>query len=219
MAGEFESVPLLYPVFNLIPNENPLSDSGKWGPDGDRPPLMAGSDGLSIHGSVEFVVNGSLYVEKAFVGPIKEAYACTPDPDLGAALESQRVALWTDPNARTGYSIGHGGGIGQTYFFRKYTSNAFIGIGSTPSREEHPNRLGLRITPTEVQAWGFYIGDTPEWQLISVEADSEHRGPMWCALETEEQGGLNEVSFQCFAGGVPNRTQIYRVVKGLSTGG
>lgn len=208
MPNPFEGVPLAYSDFNDLPSgENPLSDGGRWSNDGDRPPLMVRVGGGSIHGTVEFAVNGSLYVEKVFRGDIIEVYACTPGTGLGAALESQRVALWTNPDARTGYSIGWGGGIGEEFFLRRYDSNAFVGIGGAHTRDDHPDLLGLRITPTEVQAWGNYLG---VWEQVVTAADTTHRGTFWAALETEEQGGIEEVGFSCFGGGIPNRSQFFR---------
>lgn len=211
MPNPFEGAPGIYDDFSHLPSgENPLSDGGRWSNDGDRPPLMVSVGSGSIHGTVEFAVNGSLYVEKVFKGNIIEVYACTPDSGLGAALESQRVALWTNPDNRTGYSIGHGGGIGQEFFLRRYDSNSFVAIGGAHVRDDHPRKLGLRITPTEVQAWGYYEFEIPHWQQVVTAADTTHRGTFWAALETEEQGGIEEVGFDCFNGGIPNRSQFFR---------
>ena len=214
MSEPFQTT--IYRDFNsLVPDENPLSDGGRWSNDGDRPPLKVVDTGGSVHGTVEFAVNGSLYVERVFRGEVVEAYGCTPGTGLGAALESQRVALWVDPDRRTGYSIGHGGGISESYFFRRYDNSAFTGIGGAHSRDDHPEALGLRITPTEVQAWGQYGG---VWELVITAADIAHRGTFWAALETEEQGGIEEVGFTCFGAGVPTRSEFFRLRPALGGG-
>lgn len=208
MPNPFEGVPGIYEDFSgLVPDENPLSDGGRWSSFYINPPLKVLDTGGAIHGSAEFIVNRSLYVEKAFKGNLIEVYACTPGTGLGAALESQRVGLWVDPDNAIGYEIIWGGGISETYFFRRYDAAGFSPIGSAPITDAHPDKLGLRITPTEVQAWGYYSG---VWTLVSTAADMNYRGTFYAALGTEEQGGLEEVSFSCFNGGIPNRSQFFR---------
>jgi hypothetical protein len=219
MAGEFISIPAIYPTFALTPNENPLSDGGKWD-DYGRPPLMVASDGQSIHGTEEFSVNGSYYTEQVFTGSMIEGYGCAPGAGLGAALESQRIfAIIGSPTSFTGYSSGWGGGIGENYFFRRYdggagTFTALPGLVN-PSGAPGPDKLGIRITPTAVEQWmqkSTYNGGN--WFMVRTVADTTYRGATWFALETEEQGGVNEVGWRCFGAGVPNRTQIYRIIRG-----
>ena len=192
--------------------ENPYSDGGKWGQEADRPRLQGGTG--AVAGTQEFVVNGMTYYAQVFYGAIVEAFGCTPDPDLGAALESNRVALWTNPDAPTGYSSGHGGGIGQSYFLRRYNGGGtsdYTGIGDIPNTTNtHPTKLGIRITPTRVEQYGMIGG---VWTLITYAADTTYRGPFYLALETEEQGGINEVSFRCFGAAAVNRQHIYRWLK------
>lgn len=225
MAAPMEGSALIYPTFGgLVPDENPLSDSGRWGSYSTRPPLKVLDSGGAIHGTVEFAVNGSYYRQQSFQGPVIEAYGCRPDSGLGAALESNRiVALIGDPDAYNGYSSGYGGGIGEAYFFRRYDAFSFTGIGDNGAADggvgvggPGPEKLGIRILPDRVQQWGFNSGYSADWFLVQTAFDVTHRGPTFFALETEEQGGLEEVSWTCFAAGVLNRTQIYRVVRGLS---
>ena len=211
----------IYSDFNdLIPNENPLSDNGNWVNLLQRPPLKVNSTATGIHGTVEFAVNGSLYVGKVFNGPIIEAYGCRPESGLGAALESHRiVALIGNPDNYTGYSSGFGGGIGESYFFRMYSSFAFTPIGDNGAADggtgvggARPQKLGIRILPDRVQQWGYHTV-AGGWFLVQTHFGNEHRGPTRIALETEEQGGLSEVSWGCLFGVAPNRTQIYRIVR------
>lgn len=216
MPLPMEATPLLYDSFNLVPGENPLRDSGKWGEYSTRPPLMAHNPtGNSIHGTVEFAVNGSLFKQQVFSGPIIEGYGCTPISGLGAALESNRiVALYGDPNSYAGYSSGYGGGIGESYFFRRYDASgpgSFTSLGEVSGTP--PDKLGIRITPTNEEQWAYYSG---AWHLIQSFSDGTHRGPVRFALETEEQGGIEEVAWTCFHAGVINRTQIYRIVRALA---
>lgn len=213
MPEPFEGVPQLYPDFNdLVPGEDPLSDGGKWTALFNRPPLKVGNSGGYVHGTVEFAVNGSVYIAQAFTGEVVEAYGCAPGAGLGAALESQRVALWTDPTNLVGYSSGYGGGISESYFFRRYDGGAvgnFVDIGGAHSRDDHPDKIGIRVTPNDVEQWGYYSGEG--WVLIQTAVgEMAYRGSFYGSLETEEQGGIEEVGFSCFGGGVPNRQQFFR---------
>lgn len=203
--------PAIYPSFSLTPLENPLSDGGRWRSFATRPPLMASDDGTAIHGTVDFPVCGSVYVEQVFQGPVIEAWGCRPESGLGAALESHRiVALIGNPDAYNGYSWGFGGGIGEEYFMRKYTSGGFTGIGPPVSiSSPRPSKMGIRLTPDAVEGWAYAFG---AWQLIYASGDTSLRGLTFIALETEEQGGTAEVGWTCFGAGAPKRTQIYRYV-------
>lgn len=211
---EMDGARVIYSDFtDLIPGENPLYDGGKWANHPMRPPLMVQSPaGSSIHGTVEFPPNGSIYVAEAFSGPIIEAYACTPNPGLGAAIESQRIlALIGNPYEYTGYLSGYGGGIGENYFMRKYnggTTSSWDNLGGDVGGTR-PDKLGIRLTPTHVEQWAYYGG---VWNLIQSHPDTAHRGTTYFMLETEEQGGTVEVGFTCFGAGIPNKTQIYRWV-------
>lgn len=213
MPEEMEGASEIYSDFeDLIPGENPLSDAGKWGSYSVRPPLMVHDEGGAIHGTVEFAVNGSVYLAQAFRGNVLEAYGCSPGSGLGAALESHRiVALIGDPDAYNGYSSGYGGGIGQEYFFRRYDAFSFTGIGSGPPHNIGPEKLGIRITPTRVEQWSYHSG---AWELIQYANDTTHRGTVYFALETEEQGGIEEVGWVCFGAGIPRRTQFFRWTRG-----
>ena len=209
----FETTPIL-DTFMSYP-ENPYSNGGMWSAGYyNRPPLESEGPGY-VHGTVDFPVNGMAYLRQVFRGDVIEAFGCTPGTGLGAALESQRVALWLgNPDNLVGYLSGHGGGISEFYFFRKYTGGgAFENPdGMTgPITDVHPDKIGIRITPTGVEQWGEIAG---VWTLIQSSTDTDYRGTFYAALETEEQGGTDEVGFSCFGAGVPNRTQIYRVVRG-----
>jgi len=193
------------------PAENPLSDGGRWATYG-RDPLQRGGTG-SIHGTVEFAVNGMYYVVSplTFTGDTIEVWACTPAAGLGAAIETHRIAFWLGtPDSFNGYLSAYGGGISENYFVRRYDGGALTFTGLSETGGTTPEKLGLRITPTVVEQWAYYGS---AWNLIVSHADTTHRGSPWfAALETEEQGGVAEVGFSCFGGGVINRTQIYRYV-------
>lgn len=209
----FEAVPE-FSVFDVAVPENPFSDGGQWSAGyWLRPPLMGGGPGgASVHGTVEFAVNGMYYLPRRFSEPIVEVYGCRDESGLGAALESHRIALYLDPeNLASGYSSGYGGGISQSYFFRRYSFNGDqIGIGDVPaSTDASPEKLGLRITPERVEQWGQISG---VWTLITYAADTLYRGAFYLALETEEQGGINEVGWTCVGAVGKNRTQIYRIL-------
>jgi hypothetical protein len=196
----------IYPSFNLPPGEEPLSDGGRWGPYSVRPQLRASDSGLHIHGTEVFVVNGSYYKQKAYHGPVVSAYGCMLGSGLGAALESNRiVALIGDVDEYNGYSSGFGGGIGQTYFFRRYDNFEFTGIGGGPWTNQAPAKLGIRITPDRVEQWAYFGGPSGEqWYLIQFANDTTYRGPVHFALETEEAGSITEVGWSCFGAGTEN---------------
>lgn len=216
MAG-FDDISEIYADFtDLIPYENPLSDGGNWDAYGRDPLMVAGPEANSIHGSIEFAVNGSYYTTP-FVGDILEAYGCAPQAGLGAALESQRLfAIIGSPTSFNGYSSAYGGGIGENYFFRRYDGSAtsFTALPGAvnPDGRPSPQKLGIRITPTHVQQWAQrdgYNGD--DWFMVREVADTTYRGTTWFALETEEQGGINEVGWRCFGALIDvDVPQIYR---------
>jgi len=225
----------LLPVYPAIgagtfpAGENPLSDGGKWRPYSTRPTLQSKSDGSAIYGTEEFIVNGSVYIGRVFTGSTIEAYGCRPESGLGAALESHRiVALYGDPDAYVGYSSGFGGGITEGYFFRRYDGGTgnFLNAGDWGTiivgdlDPQRPSKLGIRITPSFVEQWGYYtaVGDTTEeWHMVQAVADTAYRGPVWIALETEEQGGTQEVGWTCFYA-ERHRTQFYRWLPSLKAG-
>lgn len=212
---EFDPAPI-YSEFALIPNENPLSDSGRWGPYyGGRPPLMVDGAGTGIHGTVEFAVNGSMYRQQTFRGADVQAYGCRPESGLGAALESNRIVALADPLAYTGFSSGWGGGIGESYFFRKYTNFAFIGIGGPPGLAWEPGgappfpaRLGIRILPDRVEQWAGPEEGMGDMFLVQTHFETIPQIPWYFALETEEQGGINEVAWTCFFAGVKDEPEF-----------
>lgn len=188
------------------PNENPLSDSGRWANYGGRPPLRRVTGGAFP--TVEFPPNGSYWTVDAFRSPC-EAWGCREGGGLGAANESWRIGMWlNDPNLLTGYLALYGGGIGETYVIRRYTNGSFtdlVEVGGSP-----PSRLGIRITPTTVEQWAQVAG---VWALVQFVNDTTYRGVFYVGLELEEQGGINEVWWSCFGGGILNRQHIYRILR------
>lgn len=214
----FERTNVIYPSFDdLIPGENPLRDGNKWREYSTRPPLMVAGPGGSIHGTVEFAVNGSLYKAQVFRGDVVEGFGCRPDSGLGAALESNRIVALSDADAYTGFSSGYGGGIGESYFFRKYTNFAFTAIGDNGAADggvgvggPGPEKLGIRILADRVQQWGFNHFYSDDWFLVQTYFEAIPPTTWRFALETEEQGGIEEVGWTCFGAGVVNRPQFIR---------
>jgi len=221
----FDNTTEIYPDNDFPPGENPLSDGGKWY-SWARFPLQSKGDGSAIIGTEEFAVNGSMYVAETFNGNIIEAYGCRPESGLGAALESHRIVALTDPVSYVGYSSGFGGGITESYFFRKYSGSTgtwddIAGDVIVDFDPQRPSKLGIRITPSTVEQWGFYtaVGDTTEdWHLVQYSNDTSIRGTFYIGLETEEQGGVNEVGWTCFGAQVIRRTQFYRWLPSLKAG-
>jgi hypothetical protein len=68
---------------------------------------------------------------------------------------------------------------------------------------EYSNGAGLRLQG------GF---------LVQTHFGTEYRGQCFFALETEEQGGLNEVGWTCFFAQEIRRTQFYRWLPSLTPG-
>jgi hypothetical protein len=188
------------------PAENPLYEDGRWASYFSRPPLQRGGI-QNAFGTVEFIVNGSYWTPQSFSGDYVEIWACTPNSGLGAALETYRLLLLLDdPDQMVGYFSSYGGGIGESFVMRKYTGGGqFTQLGEVGG--DWPVKLGLRITPTDVEQW-TYDGFT--WSLVQSFPDTSYRGNFYAALETEEQGGLGAVAFICFGGGAPIRSQFFR---------
>lgn len=205
--ADFPNTGLLEDFVYSPSSENPLSHGGRWGSYFTRPPLR--KVGAHANPTVEFAVNGSYWTPDVFIGDA-EAWGCVSGGGLGAANESWRVALWKDdPNQMVGYSSGFGGGISENYFFRRYDGGGsyfeLSQVGATP-----PEKLGIRVTATSVQQWAYYSGD---WHLIDEKPDTTYRGAFYASIELEEQGGIDELSFDCFGAGVKNRQHFYRWVK------
>lgn len=189
--------------------ENPLSEGGKWAEYG-RFPLQKMGPG-SVTPTMEFFVNGMYWTVSAFRSPC-EVFACVGGGGLGAANESWRVCLWKDdPTAGVGYMAAFGGGIGEDYFMRRYDGgfNNFVGIAGVDTT--NPEKIGLRITNTDVEEWAYFSGD---WHLLLTVPDTTYRGTFFAAIEMEEQGSVGNVSMGCFGGGVINRQHIYRILRG-----
>jgi hypothetical protein len=141
-----------------------------------------------------------------------EVWACVSGGQLGAAVETWRVALWLTVGVNvTGYSCFYGGGITKFYALRKYTggittfSNLCVGAGG------YPNGLGLRINGSEVEVWGAYGDplDPTSWTLICSSTDTTYRGRFYAGrgIEDPTAGGLG---IGCFGAGIPRRTQFFR---------
>lgn len=144
-----------------------------------------------------------------------EVWACTSGGQLGAAVESWRVGLAQGAPVNSGRKVGYlalfGGGIGKAYQLRRYDGDpvwatlAEVGDG-------YPDKILLRTNGPDVEVWGE---DAGVWSLKISEPDNTYRGPfnLFLGIEDPTSGGL---CISCMGGGVKNRTQIYRVLRGLA---
>lgn len=200
--------------------ESPLSEDGDWtASHPDQPPMLkrgASSDPVGTPGAAsvtgEFVVNYSHWTRNLAFGDA-EVWACTSGGQLGAALETWRVALWTQTGGNlTGYLLYYGGGIGKGFGLRKYGNNSFLGIGG--ANGGYPQRIGLKIVQEtqDIQMWAMY---SDVWTLMgtqdhAIEPTISLPGPYYMGIGMEEQGGTLELGIDCFGGGTPHRSQFFR---------
>ncbi len=196
------------------PNENPLSEGGDWTQSfGSRDPLRRLSNNAtdSVHGNPNYSHWTHAFTTDS--GPL-DVWACSEGGQLGAALESWRVALWSpDFSERNGYEVLMGGAIGKTFGIRTYINNV---INPSPTQGcvgtfTYYERIGIRINGNDVEAWG-YIGGT--WTLQCSITDTTFRGTMYGGLGIEDPTG-GGLTFSCFGAGGKNRTQIYRIIRGF----
>lgn len=186
--------------------ENPLSEGGNWiQTSPDRPPLLKDSPN-SVTNSVFGDPNYSTWVREVFYGNA-EVWACISGGQLGAALETWRVALFTQIGINVqGYLLYYGGGLSKDLVLRKYTGGfaSFTAIGSVSP--PYPSSIGIRINGGNVEAWWEGGGG---WTLGFTVADNAYRGGFYATLGIEDPtgGGLN---FSCFGGGAANRSQFFR---------
>ena len=159
--------------------------------------------------------NYSYWTRDAFSGDIVEAWMCTSGGQLGAAVETWRIALLLDDPAQfQGYLGYFGGGITKEIVIRQYddvgTQNV-IAQGALPGGA-YPEMIGLRINGDAVEFWAMITGT---WALYLTVNDTTYRGAFYLVIGTEDPTG-GGLSISCFGGGVKNRTQIYRVIRGLA---
>lgn len=196
------------------PEENPLSEDGHWAQltEGNPPLKKDGDPFCKAYPSVNSdLVSYSYWTQETFdsaKGDV-QAWACIEGGQLGAALETWRVALFQNvgsPQYGSGYLVYIGGAIAKNFSIRRYTSGTFDAEVTTPSF--YPERLGIRITDTDVEAWAYSAGT---WQLVLTMADQTYRGKFYAVLGIEHPTGPgSDLTMSCFGGGVPRRTQFFR---------
>jgi hypothetical protein len=193
------------------PAENPLYEDGAWLQFNNQPPLKKTALGTvtdSIHGETNY----SYYTRQMFSSnSVVEVWMCTDGGQLGAAVESWRIGLALNTgDGWNGYLVLFGGGIGSDYFIRRYDGGGFTNL--ITQNDGFPQRIGIRIDGSSIQAWGMYGG---VWSMRTSIADTTYRGffHAFIGIEDPTGGGL---SSSCFGAGYINRTQIYRIIRGRS---
>jgi hypothetical protein len=202
----------------LPPGENPLSEEGNWAQTTPARHPMQKIDTGGGHGAATDSVHGdpnfSHWARDVFrtEDGIVEVWGCIAGGQLGAALETWRVALWHVLGDRIrGYLFYIGGALSKDYVIRRYdggitnfTSIAGVGGG-------YPQKMGLRIDGDQVEAW---IEDSVlGWVLATSATDTTYRGTFWAGIGVEDPTG-GGLSFPCFGAGVPNRPQFFRWTRG-----
>jgi hypothetical protein len=209
------------------PVEDPLYQAGAWdmisfydlplqlvGPYGgvymatsrDHPTALSGYIAYSYYTRMTLPADGEW-----------EIWACVSGGQLGAALESWRIAVWGGPYSAAGYTFLFGGGIAKFYDLRAYlgSRSSFNSLAPVVGAG-YPSMMLLRRTSEgNIEGWSS-DDDGANWTMrIQVPDVAPWGGRLYMALGIEDPtgGGLN---FGCFGGGIPHRTQIYRILKALS---
>lgn len=203
------------PLLSLFagPPESPLSEGGKWAQGWfSRAPLQKGSNYVtdSLHGDPNY----SFWTPQAFPDNV-EVWGCTDGGQLGAAVETWRLNLWQgDPRRGVGYTLMYGGAIAKYFALRRYDSTAALDFTEVDFAGGYPTTMLLRINGDNVEALASYDSGAT-WSLMGYITDTNHRGGDWhigLGIEDPTGGGL---SFSCFGGGVPRRTQFFRWTRGF----
>jgi len=189
------------------PAENPLSEGGVWIPlVPDREPLQKNASNQARNttfGNPDY----SAWVREVYPGDA-EVWACLAGGQLGIALETWRIGLFTSiGDTLEGYLLLSGGSISKDLALRRYDGNItnFTGIGGL-GNVGYPLMMGLKINGTHVEAWTW---DGISWSLRIDVVDNTYRGSFFLALGLEDPTG-GGLGFECFGGGIPRRTQFFR---------
>lgn len=189
------------------PAENPLSEAGAWAQTStDRAPMRKTAIGDatdSSHGDPNY----SHWVREKFYagidGPPTDAWGCLSGGQLGAALETWRVALWSRiaPSVQ-GYLVFFGGGLSKDLILRRYDGGfaSFTAIGGVNLGGAYPSMMGVRINGPDVEAWYRTTGD---WTFGFAVADSTYRGWFNAGIGVEDPTG-GGLAFPCFGAGTEN---------------
>jgi hypothetical protein len=208
-----------FPVTGLIttfpgPSENPLSMGGTWTQlTGARPPLQ--KVGASVTNS-QAALCYSVYTQDVFYATgdnIIEVWGCSSGGQLGAALETWRVALWQAPYYLSrGYRCYYGGGIGKGFSIARIDDPTGPANGIASAGGGYPTNLGMRIDGAAIQCWASYDNGVT-YALMCEGNETTYRGNFYLGLGIEEDA-IGDLGFTCFGGGIKNRTQIYRIIRG-----
>lgn len=215
------------------PPEDPLREGGKWAmaigtvrsgdnldmrkyQDHPGMPNELGHASDQSHGAhLSGPIGRSFYTRQRFTGDV-EVWGIPYGGQLGAALETWRLFIWSNPIWNpTGYLVYVGGGLSKDTVIRRYDGlDDYTSIASSPAG--YASAMMLRINGDDVEAWRVDNGDDPDnpanWYMACSVTDTTYRGPYYVgmAIEDPSAGGL---SFTAIGGGKPIKTQIYRYVK------
>lgn len=203
-------------------DENPLSDGGNWATTfTTRDPLQRKSNTAQPStGSNPNYSHWTTPFDASLIDPL-EVFACSEGGQLGAALETWRINLWTTVGGTSvnGYELYFGGGLSKNWVLNKWVSSSGTNLDTAPYTG-YPERIGLRLNGSEVEGWGMFAST---WTLMVSATDTEFRNDLLyasLALEDPTSAPNFTLFFTCFGGGAPRRkrTQIYRWI-GTQEGG
>lgn len=163
----------------------------------------------------------SYWTQQQFEGDNVEVWGMPVGGQLGAALETWRLFMWQQLDPPVGYLVYIGGALSKETRIRKYNGGAFSFEGLGGSGESYCDGLMLRINGQRIEVWAYNgagdIFDDANWHLRCFSIDTSYRGPFYIGMGVEDPttGGLG---WTAFGGGIPNRTQIYRILPSLSPG-
>lgn len=210
----------------LDPPENPLREGGKWlpvfpnGVPGTTVTDMRKEGGQATdlpHGAVlNNHIAYSYYTLQQFEGDA-EVWGFPVGGQLGAALETWRLFMFETLDPPTGYLVYIGGGIGKDTTLRIYDGNSFTGLGS--EAHVYTNALMLRTNGPYVEVWANdtdqTFDDPSKWYLRIQATDGTYRGPFYIGMGIEDPTG-GGLGWDAIGGGIPHRTQIYRILSALT---
>ena len=206
-----------FPVVSVLsyfegPAENPLSEGGHWQQTTpERAPMKkeVGTVTDSSHGDPNY----SHWTPQRFNDQdgIVDVFACTNGGQLGAAVETWRVALWSEVGVNvSGYLLYYGGGISKGFVLRRYAGGILNFTEIVGNVADYPEAIGIRRYGDTLEGWGMFGG---VWLLQVSTTDSNYHGNFWAGISIEDPTG-GGLGMPCFSFGRKNRTQIYRIIRG-----
>jgi len=175
-------------------DENPLSEGGTWSQTTPaRGALKRASNHATYAGSDPTSYSHYNVEQLSTAGGSAEAWGCSSGGQLGAALETWRLGLWSTVGSGVqGYQLYFGGALSKDFVLRRYdggiTNFTQIGPGQN---SDYPVKMGLVVRDDgDIEAWATFTATPTTWELQITTNDTTYPGPFYAGLGIEENDSL-----------------------------